>query len=76
VVANLSVAAEKRRAAGRSSGSITSRTRDQQWTLNQTGNWDLDKVDLDGDGSFTGTDEAGVRCAGGYRSGWGCGCDG
>jgi hypothetical protein len=25
-----------------------SRTRDQQWTLNHTGNWDRDKVDLNG----------------------------
>ena len=40
-----------------SGGSITSRTRDQQWTLNQTGNWDFDKVDLNGDGDFTDTDE-------------------
>ena len=40
-----------------SGGSITSRTRDQQWTLTQTGNWNFDKVDLDGDGNFTGTDE-------------------
>ena len=31
-----------------SGGSITSRTRDQQWSLSQVGNWDLDKVDLNG----------------------------
>ena len=36
-----------------SGGSISSRTRDQQWTLNQTGNWTYDKVDLNGDGDFT-----------------------
>ncbi len=41
----------------RSGGSITSRTRDQQWTLNQAGNWELDKVDLNGDGDFVDTDE-------------------
>jgi len=35
-----------------SSGSITSPTRDQQWTLSQTGNWSRDKVDLNGDGDF------------------------
>ena len=40
-----------------SGGSITSRTRDQQWTLDQVGNWDRNKLDLDGDGLFTGTDE-------------------
>ena len=36
---------------------IDSRTRDQQWTLDHVGNWDVDKVDLDGDGLFSGTDE-------------------
>ncbi len=41
----------------RSGGSITSRTRDQQWTLTQTGNWERDKVDLNGDGDFVDTDE-------------------
>jgi RHS repeat-associated protein len=35
-----------------SGGSISSRTRDQQWTLTQPGNWDFDKVDLNGDGDF------------------------
>ncbi|MGK2921725.1 MAG: hypothetical protein ACSLE4_02875, partial [Methyloceanibacter sp.] len=30
---------------------------DQQWTLNHTGNWDRDKVDLNGDGDFVDTDE-------------------
>jgi YD repeat-containing protein len=37
--------------------SITSRTRDQQWTLTQTGNWSRDKVDLNGDGDFVDTSE-------------------
>jgi len=32
--------------------SISSRTRDEQWTLDQVGNWDVDKVDLNGDGDF------------------------
>ena len=33
-------------------------TRDQIWTtLGQTGNWDLVKLDLNGDGVFTGADE-------------------
>lgn len=36
---------------------ITSRTRDQQWTLNHTGNWDREKLDLNGDGDFVDTDE-------------------
>jgi RHS repeat-associated protein len=40
-----------------SSGSITSKKRDQQWTLTQTGNWDYDKVDLNGDSDFVDTDE-------------------
>jgi RHS repeat-associated protein len=31
---------------------ITSRTRDQQWTLSQTGNWEMDKLDLDGDDNW------------------------
>lgn len=38
-------------------GSISSRTRDEQWTLNQTGNWDRDKVDLNGDGDFVDSGE-------------------
>jgi len=38
-------------------GSISSRTRDQQWTLTHTGNWSRDKVDLNGDGDFIDTDE-------------------
>ncbi len=40
-----------------SSGSITSRTRRQQWTLNQTGNWDHDLTDLNGDGDGRDADE-------------------
>jgi RHS repeat-associated protein len=40
-----------------SGGSITSTTRDQQWTLNHTGNWTREKLDLDGNGNFTGTGE-------------------
>jgi len=39
------------------SGSISSRTRRQQWALNQTGNWDNDKVDLNGDGDWGDTDD-------------------
>ncbi|MFN0007039.1 MAG: RHS repeat-associated core domain-containing protein [Planctomycetota bacterium] len=35
-----------------SGGSISSRKRDEQWTLGHTGNWELDKVDLNGDGDF------------------------
>jgi len=35
-----------------SSGSIGTRTRRQQWTLNQTGNWNRDKVDLNGDADY------------------------
>ncbi len=40
-----------------SGGSISSRKRDQQWTLNQTGNWELDKLDLNGDGDFVDANE-------------------
>jgi YD repeat-containing protein len=40
-----------------SGGSITSRKRDQQWTLTQTGNWEIDKVDLNGDGDFVDASE-------------------
>jgi RHS repeat-associated protein len=40
-----------------SGGSISSRKRDQQWTLTQTGNWELDKVDLNGDGDFIDANE-------------------
>jgi RHS repeat-associated protein len=37
---------------------ITSATRDEQWTsLSQTGNWVRHKVDLDGNGNFTGSGE-------------------
>jgi len=37
--------------------SITSRSRDQQWTLDHAGNWDEDKLDLNGDLNYTDTDE-------------------
>ena len=37
--------------------SISSETRDQEWTLSHTGNWDVAKWDLNGDGDFTDTDE-------------------
>lgn len=40
-----------------SSGSITSRTRDQQWTLTHAGNWDVEQLDLNGDSDFVDTDE-------------------
>ncbi|MFO0981897.1 MAG: RHS repeat-associated core domain-containing protein [Planctomycetota bacterium] len=36
---------------------ITSTTRDQQWTLTHTGNWDYDKLDLNGDGDFVDASE-------------------
>ncbi len=46
------------------SGSITGRSRDERWldssgnlALSQTGNWLHRRLDLDGDGQFTGTDE-------------------
>lgn len=40
-----------------SGSAITSRTRQQIWTLTATGNWDQDQLDLDGNGTFTGTGE-------------------
>ena len=40
-----------------SGGSISSRTRRQQWTLTQTGNWDREKLDLNGDGDWSDTGE-------------------
>lgn len=40
-----------------SGSAITNRTRDELWTLSQTGNFDRRKIDLDGNGNFTGTDE-------------------
>jgi len=40
-----------------SGGSITSRKRRQLWTLSQTGNWPEMQLDLNGDGSYAGTDE-------------------
>lgn len=43
---------------GNWSGSvINNRTRDEQWTLSPTGNFSRRKIDLNGDGSFGGTDE-------------------
>jgi RHS repeat-associated protein len=36
---------------------ITGKTRDEQWTLSQTGNWPNRKLDLDGDGNHSDTDE-------------------
>lgn len=40
-----------------SGGSIATRTRDEQWGLSTVGNWATHQLDLDGDGSFGGTDE-------------------
>ncbi|MBI5285433.1 MAG: hypothetical protein HY874_10105, partial [Chloroflexi bacterium] len=40
-----------------SSGSITSQTRDQEWALGQTGNWDRNKVNLNGDTDYSDTGE-------------------
>jgi YD repeat-containing protein len=40
-----------------SSGSITNCSRDEQWTLSHTGNWDVEKLDLDGDLNFNETGE-------------------
>jgi RHS repeat-associated protein len=37
--------------------SITSETRQQTWTLSHTGNWDNEKLDLNGDGDWADTDE-------------------
>ena len=37
--------------------SISSETRDQEWTLSHTGNWDVAKWDLNGDGDWADTDE-------------------
>ena len=42
---------------GTLSGTISSRTRHQTWTLTQTGNWELDRVDLDGDDNWNETGE-------------------
>ncbi|HBS29401.1 MAG TPA: hypothetical protein DEB06_08120, partial [Phycisphaerales bacterium] len=41
----------------RSGGSIASRTRREQWTLSQAGNWATRMLDLDGDGAHSGTGE-------------------
>lgn len=40
-----------------SSGSISSQTRDQEWLLGQTGNWDRNKVNLNGDADYLDTGE-------------------
>ncbi len=40
-----------------SGSAITGTTRDQQWTLSQPGNWSVNKLDIDGDGLFTGGGE-------------------
>jgi len=37
--------------------SIGSHKQDERWTLTQTGNWDLHRLDLNGDGDFTDTGE-------------------
>ena len=37
--------------------SITSRSRQQLWTLDQVGNWDVTQLDLNGDNDFVDTDE-------------------
>ena len=37
--------------------SITSETRQQEWTLDHVGNWDVGKLDLNGDGDWSDTDE-------------------
>lgn len=37
--------------------SITSPLHDEQWTLSQTGNWEVYKLDLNGDTDFVDTDE-------------------
>ena len=37
--------------------SISSETRHQEWTLDHLGNWDAGKLDLNGDGDWTDTDE-------------------
>ena len=37
--------------------SITTTSRDEQWTLDQVGNWDVNKLDLNGDGDWGDTDE-------------------
>ena len=40
-----------------SGGSITNTARDEQWTLSHTGNWDREKLDLNGDGDFVDANE-------------------
>jgi RHS repeat-associated protein len=40
-----------------SGGSIMSRTRDERWTLSHTGNWDVNKLDLNGNNNFSDSGE-------------------
>jgi hypothetical protein len=40
-----------------SAGSISNRTRQENWTLDQVGNWDLNQVDLNGDVDFVDANE-------------------
>ena len=40
-----------------SGSSITSETRQQEWTLSHTGNWDIAKLDLNGDGDWLDANE-------------------
>lgn len=40
-----------------SGSSITNRTRREQWTLDQVGNWNVRELDLNGDGDLLDTDE-------------------
>lgn len=40
-----------------SGGSISTRRRQEMWTLTQTGNWSNHKLDLNGDSAYGGTDE-------------------
>jgi hypothetical protein len=44
------------------SGSITSRTRDELWTLTQTGNFAVTRLDLDGDGQLRSSSRARAYC--------------
>ncbi len=41
----------------RGGSSIGSLKQDERWTLTQTGNWDLHRLDLNGDGDFIDTGE-------------------
>jgi len=35
-------------------GSISNRSREEEWSLDQVGNWARNKLDLDGNGNYTG----------------------